>query len=379
MEKYDYFREIIENFKIEGKLVEIEPYGSGHINKTYLFSTKHNNENTFFILQEINISIFPDPFKIQSNIERVINHINSISHLEFSCKNPIDRKLKLFQTKNSNSTVYKSYDNKYWRIFNYINSSNTYDVVQNVKQANQAGRIIGKFHANLLNFPVNLLNEIIPNFHNLPDRYTNFIQIYQKNSVNRNINAKDEIQFIMDNHNEMSIIHQNGLKGRIPLRVTHNDTKFNNILFDPDDNAICLIDLDTIMPGFIHYDYGDALRTITTDIEEDEPDLNKIKFKFEYFQEFTRGYLSETLNFLTETEIALLSEAPIMMTFLIGLRFLTDYLNGDEYFATKYDDHNLIRAKNQFHLVKCMLKQKSIMKSFILDFVKNQKSSHQSG
>ena len=356
---------IFEQFKVSGTFNNAAPFGNGHINRTFLVKTKEISKPNY-ILQQINHHVFTDPLKLQENLVKITQYLGNLkdssqaqySSLEF---------LKVYPTHEGRFWFQDSHKD-YWRIMNFIEGANSYDLVKNTTQAFQAGITIGHFQKSLVNFPVSQLNDTIPNFHNLQWRLDNFDRSLHLNALDRAKSAPEEITFIQKNREKLLQIHLAGKTGDIPLRVTHNDTKFNNILLNKKDQAISLIDLDTVMGGMVHFDFGDAIRIIANKAEEDTKDLSQIQIDFSYLEAFIRGYFEEAKDFLAPKEIELLPDAPAMMTFMLGVRFLTDYLSGDKYFKIHYDLHNLQRTKVQFALVDKFMDISSKISNLILNF-----------
>lgn len=339
---------VFDQFKVFGTFNSAIPFGNGHINSTFLIKTKENTSPDY-ILQKINHHVFVEPLKLQENLVRITQYLEklegSISNSSASLVN-----LKLFPTREGKYWFQDS-QKDYWRIFNFIEDANSYDLVKNGTQALEAGKIIAQFQKSLVNFPISQINETIPNFHNLASRLEIYDRIIQANLYDRNKYAKEEILFVQKYRKKLIQIHTAAKSGEIPFRLTHNDTKFNNILLNEKDQAISIIDLDTVMPGLVHFDFGDALRIIASTAKEDEKNLDLIQINTSYLESFIRGYIDNAKEFLTPKEIFFLPDAPAMMTFMIGLRFLSDYLDGDCYFKTQYAFQNLQRTKAQFALV----------------------------
>lgn len=355
-------RNIFKLFRTEGSYQSGYPYGSGHIHDTFLVKTKESEKDDY-ILQRLNNKIFKNIPQLQNNIERVTLHIRS----------------KLDKIPGSNSKreclqLIDSYDGKswiideqgcYWRMYLFISDHRSYDIVDSPDKAFEGGKAIGRFQAMLADLGGEPLFETIPWFHDISWRLTTFLETMKKDPVNRVVSVKNEINFVLQRAEEMKIILKLGSEGKIPLRITHNDTKFNNILFDENDKALCIIDIDTVMPGFVHYDFGDAIRTATNMASEDEKDLTSVKMNINLFRAFSEGYLSEISQTLNETEKEYLAFAPILITYTQAVRFLTDYLDGDYYFKIHHDHHNLQRAKAQFRLVESMEEQYGEMRRII--------------
>jgi Ser/Thr protein kinase RdoA (MazF antagonist) len=233
----------------------------------------------------------------------------------------------------------------------------------------EGGRAFGNFFRYLSDFPVKELHIAIPYFHDTEKRLEWFRNSIEEADQSKLEEVREMIDYLEDRAEKMSTIKNAGNKGLLPLRVTHNDTKFNNVLLDKNDKAICIIDLDTVMPGYVHYDFGDALRTIANTGEEDDRDLDNVRFNLDYFKAFTKGYLNRTLDILTEKEKKLLPLGPLMMTYNQVIRFLTDYLQGDIYYKTDYPKHNLQRTKAQLTLYKSMEEAEDEMRSYIYSFM----------
>jgi thiamine kinase-like enzyme len=347
---------IISKFQIEEKPISVLPFGSGHINDTYKVETEGKN----YLLQRINHSIFRDVEGLTDNFLKVTGHIREkISH-----SNSGQKTLKIHPTK-SNSYFHKDIEGNYWRLLDFIQDSSSYDLVENNTIAYEGGKAYGQFVKMLSDFPAETLVETIPQFHDINFRLSNFRNAVKKDTAKRVSKSKKEIDFIEARTNEMKLIIRLGSENKIPLRVTHNDTKINNVLFNKAGKGICVIDLDTVMPGYIHYDFGDSIRTFTNTADEDEPDLFKVEMNPDYYAAFTKGFLEETKAILTEEELNTLAFSAKLMTYIIGLRFFTDYLEGDVYYKTKYPEHNLTRAKTQFKLLESMEEQFSFMQDCI--------------
>jgi hypothetical protein len=360
---YDSFlRDIFNRFRTEGPYLRGYPFGSGHIHDTFLVETEEIGTDDY-ILQRLNNKIFKNIPQLQSNIERVTEHIRS--KLNKIPGSDIKREcLELIETKDGKSWIIDN-DGKYWRMYLFIKNHRSYDIVDTPDKAFEGGKAIGRFQAMLSDLSGESLFETIPWFHDIDKRLETFYARMKKDPVNRVASVKNEINFVKQRADEMKIILKLGSEGKIPLRITHNDTKFNNILFDENDKALCVIDLDTVMPGYVHYDFGDAIRTATNMAAEDEKDLSKVKMNIDLFHSYADGYLSETSGTLNETEKEYLAFAPRLITFTIGLRFLTDYLDGDHYFKIHHEHHNIQRTKAQFRLAESMEEQYDEMRRII--------------
>jgi len=247
----------------------------------------------------------------------------------------------------------------------FISNHHSFNVVDSPDKAFEGGKAIGRFQAMLSDMPGGPLYETIPSFHNIEKRLEAFLSKVKENPAGRVDSVKDEIDQIIRRTDEMKIILRLGKEGKIPVRITHNDTKFNNILLDEDNKALCVIDLDTVMPGYVHYDFGDAIRTAANTASEDEDDLSKVRMDINLFKAYSEGYLSETIKTLNDTEIEYLAFAPRLITYTIAVRFLTDYIDGDNYFKIHHKLHNLQRTRAQLRLVMSMEEQYDEMRGII--------------
>jgi len=352
------FNKISRHFQLQGTLLTCDPYGSGHINETFLLKTREQTSPDY-ILQRINNTIFTDIHGLMENIRKVTSHLHD-KLIETGRGNPEKEILTLIPTIEDKAYLIDEYGN-YWRMYLYIWPNKSYDIVPDGKIAFEGGKMFGRFQKLLSDLPGDELVETIPDFHNIERRLETFYQILHDDKFNRAAGVKDEIQFVENHHMDMRTILQLGRDGQIPKRVTHNDTKFNNVLLDENNRGLCVIDLDTVMPGYIHYDFGDTIRTATNTGAEDEPDLSKVEMDIDIFNGFAQGFLSETKEILSKIEIDHLVFSGRLLTYTIGLRFLTDYLNGDSYFRTHRSDHNIERCRAQFKLFQSQLRQEEQM------------------
>lgn len=354
--------EIAKNFRLNGSIVEIKPFGNGHINDTFRIHTKES-EMPDYILQRKNHLVFKDIEGMMENIVRVTNHIRN--NLLLRGVTDVDRKvINHIQTKNG-IFFYKDIEGNYWTIFLFISDSTSVEKIEIPEHAYIAGKGFGIFQKQLADLPGKPLNETIVDFHNIEFRYRNFRKALKTNFHNRIAETEKEIEFALQMEDEMHTLIRAWKASEIPSRITHNDTKINNILFDLKGEILAVIDLDTVMPGLVHFDFGDAIRTAACTSEEDETDLDKITINLEIFEAFSRGFLEKTHSFLTDKEIQLLPHSAKFMTFIMGLRFLTDYLEGDVYYKIKNEKHNIERCRAQFKLVKEITFKESEMKSII--------------
>jgi len=332
---------ILNEFILES---EISVYGNGHINDTYITNTKN------YILQRINTGIFKNPDELMQNIENVTNHIRL--KMKALGRDEDRSTLTVVKTRKGESYV-KCDDDHVYRVYKFINGSETIEKAENDVHMYNAGKGFGEFQQMLTDYPVDTLFDTIPNFHNTVKRVEALETAIKENRTGRLIFVKDEVEFALSRAKDASVIVEGIEDGSIPLRVTHNDTKINNILFDDKTHEpLCVIDLDTVMQGSLLYDFGDAMRIGASSAAEDEEDLSKVWFDEKLFEAFAKGFLEFMGEDITPREKELLGFSAKLLTYECGIRFLTDYLNGDTYFKIHKPAHNLIRARNQFKLVK---------------------------
>jgi hypothetical protein len=342
------FINIISQFLPEEKVTSISPHGEGHIHETFLVETKDHDPD--YILQKINHNIFRNIPGMMENIEAITRHFREKLG-KMPGHDPGTEALTLVYTKSGKSWL-NDKEGNFWRVYTYIPDTITYQQMADPALALEAGKAIGFFQAMLSDLQSPLV-ETIPDFHNIDFRISQYEQAKNANSDGRVEFVQGEMLFAGERFERMKSYYRS-LKEMAAIRATHNDTKVNNVLFDRNNKAQCLIDLDTVMPGYVHFDYGDALRTMANTAPEDEQDLEKVHFNADIYHAFTKGYLQEAGSFLNQDEIRMLPYAPIYLTFIIGLRFLTDHLNGDIYFRIHHPGHNLDRARVQFKLVEEM-------------------------
>ena len=346
------FHQVVENFQFDGDLLRVEPYGFGHINDTYTANFKQSSsEIQRYILQRINHNVFKNPPQLMKNIQAVTNHLRE--KIIAMGGDPNRETLNLILTK-AGDIYHRAATGDYWRAYNFIDNAQTYQVAMSPQHVENAGYAFGNFQRLLCDFPVDQLHETIPNFHNTPQRFLDFLTTLDADPQNRAHQATAEINFVLERQSDTPVLidHRDA---ELPIRVTHNDTKFNNVMIDDETGeGVCIVDLDTVMPGLSLYDFGDAIRSISNTAVEDEPDLSKVNFSLETFAGFTKGFLGATGGMLTPTEIELLPFSAKLMTLENGIRFLTDHLAGDIYYKIHRENHNLDRCRTQFKLVQEM-------------------------
>ena len=339
--------DVISHFKIDGNVIEVKPFGSGHINDTFLIKTNTAGD---YLLQKINHFVFRDVDGLMNNMVNVINHLKSKAINEIVALREV---LTLVEAKDG-KYYYRDNPGNYWRVTLFLADTKSYDVVTTTMQAYQGGVAFGRFENLLSDLRTESLIDTIPNFLNIEYRLNNFQEAINNDTAGRLKQVKAEVEFLLSRADDMKEITRLGNAGVLPLRITHNDTKFNNILLDKDDKIQCVIDLDTVMPGYVAYDFGDAIRSIINTVAEDEQELDKIQLNIPLFAAFTKGYLSETASFLTEPELMSLIKGVLLMPYMQAVRFLTDYLNGDLYYKINAEGHNLQRTHAQMQLFKLL-------------------------
>lgn len=338
-----------EKFKIEGNIVSSVPFGSGHINDTFKIVTDSDKKEQY-LLQRINHHVFRNVDGLMDNIERVCLHLKQkLAHL--GQEEVAKRTMTLIPTWDGQH-YYKDEQGDYWRVFILIPDTRSYDILETTDQAFSGGMAFGQFQKQLSDLDPTTIVEVLPNFHNIEFRMNNLREAIANDRVNRVAEVQDLLDYIFEREDKMRTILELGRANKLPLRITHNDTKFNNVLLDNNDQVQCVIDLDTVMPGYVAYDFGDAIRTIINSAAEDEADLSKIVLNVPLFEAFTAGYLSEAKEFLNETEVESLIHGVHLLPYMQAVRFLTDYIDGDTYYKIAYPEHNLVRTKAQLKLVQ---------------------------
>lgn len=367
-----FVSEIGNRFAIGGEFVEGEEIHSGHINSTFRATyelpdgTRHR-----YILQQINSSVFKDPHAVMRNVERVTRHINSKvlrvkKDLGGQTLNLYPARAGQFWTEVEGGSL--------WRCYNFIEGCLTYDVVENTRQAYQAARAFGSFQDLVSDLPASEIVETIPDFHDTRKRFERLVAVAAENPQGRLEGARREYEFILARAGVTSRLLELRDAGAIPVRVTHNDTKINNVMIDAEtDEAVCVIDLDTVMPGLSLYDFGDLVRTATSPAEEDEKDLSKVCMRMPMFEALVEGFLDSAGSFLNEAELSHLAFSGKLITLETGIRFLTDYLEGDVYFKIHRPGHNLDRCRTQLKLIERIEEQEIQMESFVRKVAKGKR------
>ena len=361
---YNDIKQAIRQFNFEGKYLSAEELRSGNINSTYkLIFAKADGNRIGYILQKINTVVFKDPDGVMENIINVIDHIDK--KLVAKGENT-DRRLLHFITTKSGGYMCKDTNGYFWRAYLFVDGVTAHNSISEPNLFYEAGRGFGEFQKNLFDFPAEKLHETIPDFHNTKRRFYAFVAAIAEDKAGRVRDLESEIDFLFERRKMMSEVVDKIDSGILPVRVTHNDTKLNNVLIDDaTGKAVCVIDLDTVMPGSSLYDYGDAIRFGASTAAEDEPDVSKITIDMDLFKLFTKGFVEEVASALTKEEIHYLPLGAKVMTCELALRFLTDYINGDEYFKINSPDHNLVRARAQMKLLTEIEKKYDEMTEYV--------------
>jgi hypothetical protein len=355
---------IARQFQHSGQLLKAQPYGNGHINDTFLLTCQGRSGPSYFILQRINHLIFKNPVAVMANVERVTGHLRQKLQSQAE-PDAVRHTLTLIPTQ-TGQAYWPDDQGNFWRAYLFINNAKSYDMAETPTQAYEVGRAFGHFQQQLVDLPGPRLIETIPDFHHTPKRFATFIDAVERDPQNRARSARAEIEFAAAGEPFVGLLFDLQQQGQIPERVVHNDTKINNVLLDIQTGQnVCVIDLDTVMPGLALYDFGDMVRSATCFAAEDELDLTKVKMEMAIFSALARGYLETAGPFLTPAEKAHLVFAGKLITFENGLRFLTDYLQGDTYFKTHRPGHNLDRCRTQFKLVDSITAQEEAMQAVV--------------
>lgn len=360
MEQFD---EIAAAFQCPGTYLGDEPYGSGHINDTYKACYEVDGEKVHYIHQRVNDNIFADVPSLMENIGQVTRHQRK--KFEEAGNDDLDRCVLTLVPTVDGKDYYQDVKGGFWRTYVFIENAVGINVVENTEQAFEAAKAFGEFQCQLADLPVRL-HETIPDFHHTRSRYDTLLRTIEKDTFNRAAGIKADIEFVMEREGLVDTIIDLMASGKIPERVTHNDTKLNNVLIDTvTQKGKCVIDLDTVMPGSVLYDFGDMMRSTTTTAAEDEQDTSKVGMNIDYFEALLNGYLETASGFLVPMEKELLPLSGCLITFETGMRFLTDYLQGDAYFKTHRAGQNIDRCRKQFKMVLSMEDQMDAMQEIV--------------
>ena len=355
---------VLEHYELGELLLPVSQYGNGHINSTFLVTTREGR----YILQAINTDIFRDAVALMRNIDLVTEYLSE------RAEDP-NTVMRLLRNREGMTYTVDS-EGCYWRVLHYVDNSICLDAPESAEDFYQAAFAFGKFQRDLVGFPADSIVEIIPDFHNTPKRFETFLAAVEADVCGRADGVREEIEFYLSERDFYPVLLQAHAEGRLPLRVTHNDTKINNVMLDATTRrALCVVDLDTIMPGFSVTDFGDSIRFGACTAAEDEPDASKMHLDLSLFESYARGFLDGCGGDLPEEEVMLMPEGAKMMTVECGMRFLTDYLSGDTYFRTAYPEHNLVRARTQIALAREMNEHFAKMKDIIAKIYREQKEA----
>ena len=355
---------LIAAFRVDADIASVVPFGSGHINDTYRIKNSDRN-GIDYLLQRINHHVFKDVPVLMQNLLYVTDHLKQ--KLAQVPGSDLEKEVMTIVEARDGKPYFKDGDDNYWRVFHFLKDTRSYDQVNTKQQAYEGGKAFGRFQALLADMDPGLIKDTIPDFHNIESRFAKFEQAIKADKVGRLNKVSSEVKFIRQRVDEMSEILRLGRAGELPLRIVHNDTKFNNVLLNSDDRAQCVIDLDTVMPGYVAYDFGDSIRTIANTAPEDEERIELIDVNISLFESYTKGYLKEAIAFLTESELNSLLKGVLLLPYAQTVRFLTDYLEGDHYYKIQSPDHNLQRTRAQLALVKRLEENKDKLSQIIMD------------
>ena len=369
-------KKILENYEIPGKLESIKEYNVGNINKTYIIEYDNEGKREKYLVQKINTLVFNNPYILMDNIEKVTTYLKNKMN---EYKDNDHKVLNIIKTNKKELLCKIRNDNKdsYYRIYNFIGNSISYNNSIDNRIVYNTGKAFGNFNKLLNEYPINTLEETIIDFHNTQKRLEKFLYDIENDSFKRVNGVKKEIKEILKRSKICNKITKEIDERNIPYRVTHNDTKVNNVLMNRvTGDYLAVIDLDTVMPGSLLYDYGDGIRSTSSTALEDEKDLSKVSIDLKMFENYTDGYMSEMFDCITENELVLMPESIRIINLELAMRFLNDYINGDVYFKTDYKGHNLDRARNQLALVKDIEKKLPYINNYIYSSYQKHKKNN---
>lgn len=359
----DKLKNIASQFLLEGELDEIKPLGEGFINDTFIISTKESSPT--YILQRKNKAIFSPIPAMMENIEKVCQHIKK--KVTAKGGDPLREAMTIIRTQND-QLYFKDEEEEYWAVCLFIENTIAYEAAETPELAYAGGKGIGKFQSLVADLDETLVN-ILPGFHDIRYRFKQWDEVLAKDPVGRKAKVSNEINWIESRKEEMLAFWELVENGTIPTRISHNDTKINNILFDQKGEVLCVIDLDTVLSSTVLNDFGDAMRFYTNTGLEDDTNLDNVSMDIEIYKAFAKGYLEETRSFLSEKELEYLAFSAKYITYEQVLRFLMDYIDGDNYYKTKSPEHNLIRTRAQYQLLLSMEEQFNEMKQIVKEYV----------
>ena len=367
-------KEIIKKFAIPGNLEEIKQITTGNIHKTYVAIYSDNGEKNKYLIQQINNYVFKKPYDVMNNIEGITKHLQKELEKRGDTEHKVLKVIK--STDNNNMVVCKNEkgEEEFYRAYNFIDNAICYDTSENPEVVRVAGKAFGNFQKLLNNYPIETLAETIVDFHHTKNRFAGFEKDVERDEANRVKLVNKEIKFIKERKDICNIIVDKLENKDIPYRVTHNDTKVNNVMINKQTgDFLVVVDLDTVMPGSGLYDYGDGVRSAASNALEDEKDLTKVYLNETLFEAYTDGYLSELAPYMDDEEVKLMGASIRLLAIELGIRFLDDYINGDKYFKCNYETHNLDRARNQLKLVEDIESKMDYMNSYIWECYKKYK------
>ena len=351
-------------FEIDGEFHEAHRIKVGHINETFAVAYHQCGELVRYVHQTVNTAVFKEPIPLMNNVVQVTQHLRERLKSQGTCD--LDRRALQVISGRDGQPFHIDDQGRFWRTFRFVERVRTFEAAETPAQAYQAGLAFGQFQSLLSDLPCQDLAVTIPDFHHTRKRFTHLQDAIAADECNRAQSAAEAITFVLDQESLVDTLLDAHARGEIPERVTHNDTKFNNVMLDLENgNAMCVVDLDTVMPGLVLYDFGDMVRTTTSRTAEDETYLDRVEMELPLFAELARGYLESTRSFLTTKEKSFLVLSGTLITLTIGIRFLTDYLEGDHYFRVHRPDHNLDRCRKQFKLVRSIQEKSEAMQKLV--------------
>ncbi len=360
----NHIYKLIAAFKIDADIASVVPFGSGHINDTYRIKNKNPN-GVDYLLQRVNHYVFKDVAVLMQNLIYVTEHLKEkLAEIPGS---DLEKEVMTIVETRDGKPYFKDDGGNYWRVFHFLKDTRSYDQVTTSQQAYEGGKAFGRFQSLLADLDPALIKDTIPDFHNIESRLAKFEQAVDTDKVGRLHKVLPEREFIRQRADQMSEILRLGRAGLLPLRIVHNDTKFNNVLLNSEDHAQCVIDLDTVMPGYVAYDFGDSIRTIANTASEDEQNTELIDVNISLFESYTKGFLEEAVHFLTQSELDSLLKGVLLLPYAQTVRFLTDYLEGDHYYKIQSPDHNLQRTRAQLTLEKKLEKNRDNLGRIIMN------------
>jgi len=356
-------KSVVNHFIISSKIVGVTAVKRGHINDTYIVNCDHNGQSIRYVLQRINHTVFKDPPSMMENITRITEHIRrKMQAVDLVLAS---RQLTVIGADDGKS-FHRDLDGNFWRMYNFIDNSVTYDKLESTELAREAARMFGWFQRMLTDLPGPPLQDTIPDFHNTPKRFDVFQEALKADTLNRAKDVKPEIDFLFENSDICNVLSDLANKGDIPIRIVHNDTKINNVMLDAETHkGVCVVDLDTVMPGLSVFDFGDMIRTAANSADEDERDITQVAVDISIFEALVHGFATETGGFLTTIERESLVTAGKVITFEQFIRFLTDYLAGDVYYKIHRKDHNLDRSRTQMKLVESIIELQETLNNLV--------------